>query len=236
MAVWPSGAVGTPDGRISNNSSIQWSDLMVNDSDLGIAAEKSVVNWLNSARAFSDLNVRHQPDGEYGRDLELITGGVSVGIGVEMILAYSGDGLYPYESYNLNTYKRAKKMISGDERVLFIVNRECTHAHVLLPSATTDATEFVEEYGPERRHRSHGTWAGRNTFCPWSGKSCCVFRPRRGCMHCVDLSCSIRANAFIDAVRENKLGILDWNGPEPSKCNGFTPMIKFQGQPNGEIK
>jgi hypothetical protein len=107
--------------------------------------------------------------GKYGTDLIAMRDGLVVTCGVEQIKRWGKQGKYQYEEYNLNTHKRARKMVSREEELLFVVNLSLTEYIFITPSdvSNTDALNYSRPWGVfEDRDYKVGIHA-----CPWGKPS-----------------------------------------------------------------
>jgi len=129
-----------------------------------VVSEKRVADALH--RWFPDNHVEHQHDGEFGTDVSISFRGLRLCFGVEQIDAFGDkDLVYPYPCYPLSTDKRARKMVSCVESVLFVVNGPigCVPDRYMLifPSSVPLDPEIKPLYsrsGPKKKNRHP---------CPW---------------------------------------------------------------------
>ena len=117
----------------------------------------------------SGFRVVVKPYGKYGTDLIAMRDGLVVTCGVEQIKRWEKHGKYQYEEYNLNTHKRARKMVSREEELLFVVNLDLTEFIFITPSdiSNSDALGYSRQWGVfEDRDYKVGVHV-----CPWGQPS-----------------------------------------------------------------
>lgn len=92
--------------------------------------------------------------------------------GVECIRKWTARQ-FPYENYNLLTHKRARKMLNGQERFLFVVSADCERFMFYTPSCVPEDAEAWSPGG--RIPASDGSSFARGSdndplqlaSCPW---------------------------------------------------------------------
>ena len=178
----------------------------------GKRAEKAVLDWCNQ----NGTAVAH-PSGIYSTDILWTTeNGIELNCGVELIKKWDGSPEYPYAFYNLNTHKRARKQVNGEEPVLFVVSADCSRFFVIMPCSLTPDMVPVESNawisgvnGMFQRGDKDDPLA--LATCPWgcpANQEFCFKIPRKP----TSLFSSAKAPVMSQAEWDEKLR---WTGPEP---------------------
>ena len=185
-------------------------NFQLNDA-VGKRAENAVFGWCNRHGSA----VKH-PNGIFGTDIEwTTTNGVKLNVGVELIKKWAGEEEYPYQFYNLNTHKRARKMLNGEEPVLFVVSKNVERFMVILPYNLTPEMVPVESRawltginGMFQRGSSEDPLTLAK--CPWgcSVKEEWCFKVPRKQTYSFDVEAQVMTQEQWNAK-------LTWNGPKP---------------------
>lgn len=117
----------------------------------------------------SGFRVVIKPFGKYGTDLVAMRDGLVVTCGVEQIKRWEKQGRYQYEEYNLNTHKRARKMASREEELLFVVNF-CLTEYIFITPSDVNKGDAPYYSRPWRIFEDRDYKVGVH-ICPWGQPS-----------------------------------------------------------------
>ena len=113
----------------------------------------------------SGFCVTRKPYGDHGTDLIAMRDGLVVTCGIEQVMKWRKQGEYEYRNYNLNTHKRARKMISREESLLFVVNHNITE-YIFVTPTDIDASDPLDFSRPWGRFKQRDPSVRVHT-CPW---------------------------------------------------------------------